>query len=86
MLMEIPIALVLLSRVLKYRANRSAIIIAGVIKTIVMLGTLLMGGISYYYIFFATIEIATTIVIIWFAWTWTRPRILATKQKNEAIA
>jgi len=71
-LMEIPIALVLLSRVLKYKANRWANIIAGLIKTIVMIGTLLMG-VSYHYIFFATIEIATTIFIVWYAWTWTKP-------------
>lgn len=71
-LMEIPIALVLLSRVLKYKANRWTNIIAGLIKTIVMIGTLLMGT-SYHYIFFATIEIATTIFIVWYAWTWAKP-------------
>lgn len=74
-LLEIPIAMVLLSRILKYKANRLANIIAGLIMTVVMIGTLLMGGASYHYIFFATIEIATTIFIIWYAWTWTKPII-----------
>jgi len=26
-----------------------------------------------YYIFFGTIEIATTLLIIWFAWRWPNP-------------
>lgn len=73
-LLEIPIALVLLSRVLKCKANRLANIVAGLIMTLVMIGTLLMGGASYHYIFFATIEIATTLFIVWFAWTWPEPK------------
>lgn len=70
--MEISIAMVLLSRVLKYRASRLANIIAGSIKTIIMVGTLLMGGASYHYILFAIIEITTTLFIVWYAWTWAR--------------
>src|SRR3546814_10176723 len=71
-LLEIPIGLVLLSRILKYKANRLANIIASVLMTLVMIGTMLMGGTSYHYIFFANIEIATTLFILWYAWTWTR--------------
>lgn len=71
-IMEISIAMVLLSRVLKYQANRISNIIAGSIKTLIMVGTLLMGA-SYHYMFFATIEIATTIFIVWYAWTWVNP-------------
>lgn len=70
-LLEIPIALVLLSRVLKYKANRLTNIIGGALMSLVMIGTLLMGGASYHYIFFATMEITTTLFIVWFAWTWT---------------
>jgi len=69
-IMEISIAMILLSIILKHKANRLANIIAGAIKTIIMIGTLLMGGASYHYMFFATIEIATTLFIIWYAWTW----------------
>lgn len=72
-IMEISIAMVLLSRVLKYKVNRLANIIAGFIKTIIMIGTLLMGGASYHYMFFAAIEIATTLFIVWYAWTWIQP-------------
>jgi len=74
-LLEIPISLVLLSRVLKYKANRVTNIVGGLIMTLVMVGTLLMGGASYHYIFFATIEIATTLFIVWYAWTWPKPTV-----------
>lgn len=70
-LMEIPIALVLLSRILKYRANRWANIIGAVIKTAAMIATFFTGAPSAYYLFFGTIEIACTIFIIWYAWTWS---------------
>jgi hypothetical protein len=72
-LMEIPIAMVLLSRVLHYRANRWANIIAALIKTVVMIMTLFVGPTSYY-LFFASIEIATTAFIIWYAWSWKNPK------------
>ena len=74
--MEISIAMVLLSRILKYKANRLANIIAGLIKTIIMVGTLFMGGPSYHYMFFATIEIAATLFIVWYAWTWTKSIVI----------
>ncbi len=69
-LMEIPIAMVLLSRVLNYKANRWSNIIAAFIKTVVMIMTLFVGTPTMYYSFFAIIEIATTAFIIWYAWTW----------------
>lgn len=69
-LMEIPIAMVLLSRILDYRANRLANIIAGSIKTVVMIMTMFIGMPSLYYLFFGTIEIACTAFIVWYAWTW----------------
>lgn len=69
-LMEIPIAMILLSRILNYKANRLSNIIAAIIKTIAMVMTLFVGSPAAYYLFFGTIEIATTIFIIWFAWSW----------------
>ncbi len=69
-LMEIPIAMVLLSRILDYRANRLANVIAGSIKTTVMVATMFMGMPSLYYMFFAAIEIACTSFIVWYAWRW----------------
>ena len=69
-LLEIPIAMVFLSRVLKYSANRWANIIASVITIVFVIG----GGDTYLsYIFFATIEVLCMLVIIWYAWTWPQP-------------
>ena len=73
-LMEIPIAMVLLSKVLRKKANWWANIAAGSIKTIVMILTLFVGSVTSYYLFFATIEIATTVFIIWYAARWLRQK------------
>jgi hypothetical protein len=67
-LLEIPIAMIVLSRILRYRANRWANIIAGVITILFVSG---FGNTSLSYIFFATIEIACMLLIIWYAWKWT---------------
>jgi hypothetical protein len=77
-LMEIPIAMILLSRLLPLRANRLANIIAGSIVTLVN------GFLTFIpplvgwgrppalpeYLFFATIETVCTVAIVWQAWTW----------------
>ena len=63
-LMEIPIAMVFLSRVLKPRLNRWANIIACVITIVFVIG----GGDTYLsYIFFASVEIMCMLLIIWYA-------------------
>lgn len=68
-LLEIPIAMILLSRVLKYRANRRANIVAGIITILFVIG----GGSTYLsYIFFATIEVVCLLLIIWYAWNWPK--------------
>jgi hypothetical protein len=69
-LLEIPIAMILLSRVLMYRTNRWANIIAGVITILFVIGG---GNTSLSYIFFATIEVLCMLYIIWRAWTWRKP-------------
>src|SRR5262249_38668849 len=76
--MEIPIAMVLLSRILKPRANRWANIVAGVIETAAVLLTQFvlpvfhLTGTSSYYLFFGTVEVACTALIVWYAWRWPR--------------
>ena len=72
-LMEIPIAMILFSRLLKYKANRWANIIAGAIMTLVQISTLLMGSSTIYYWFFSIIEIATTASIVRIAVRWKKP-------------
>ena len=77
-LMEIPIAMIVACRLLPYRMNRPANIVAGVLVTAVN------GFLTYVpplmgwgrtpalpeYLFFATIETVCTCTIIWAAWTW----------------
>ena len=70
-LVEIPIAMVLLSRILKHRLNRWTNITAGLIMTAVQALTLLAAQPTLYYVFFSLVEIATTALIIWLAWKWT---------------
>ena len=70
---EIPIAMVLLSRILKYRANRWANIIAGTIMTVALIATLFVAVPTLYYVFFSIIEIACTAFIVWYAWRWPNP-------------
>ncbi|MBA4381529.1 MAG: hypothetical protein C0406_03090 [Sideroxydans sp.] len=69
-LMEIPILMVLLSRVLDYRCNRWANIIAGALMATVQVVTLFIGTPTVYYLFFSIIEIAGTTFIVWYAWKW----------------
>jgi hypothetical protein len=69
-LVEIPISMVLLSRILKYRSNRWANIIAGAVMTIVQAVTLFVGTPAIFYVFFSVIEIATTAFVVWYAWNW----------------
>lgn len=74
-LMEIPIAMVVLSRILKYRANRLANIISGIIKTAAISASMFVGTPALYYMFFGTIEIMCTLFIIWYAWSWPNPEV-----------
>jgi len=74
-LMEIPMAMVLLSRILPYRSNRITNLIAAFIKTAVMIATLAMGSSTIYYWFFACIEIPTTSIIFVLAWRWQENQV-----------
>lgn len=69
-LLEIPIAMIFLSRILKYRANRWANILAGAITIPFVIGG---GSAVLHYIFFATVEVVAMLVIVWYAWKWPDP-------------
>jgi hypothetical protein len=79
-LMEIPIAMILASRLLPFRANRLANIIAGAIETLAVISMQFVYPLASgdwhehmfaSYIFFGTLETVCTSVIIWQAWTWS---------------
>jgi len=66
-MMEISIAMIILSRVLKYGINRWVNIVVGIVTI-----AYIWGGMSSYphYIFIATVETICLLLIIWFAWKW----------------
>src|SRR5215208_5823951 len=69
-LISIPITMVLLSRVLNYRANRWANITAATFMTVVQSLTLFMGWPAPYYLYLSLIEITCTVLIVGYAWKW----------------
>lgn len=71
-LLEIPIAMIFLSRVLAYRANRPANIVASVITIVYVVGA---GTASLSYVFFATVEVACLLLIVWSAWQWRKSEV-----------
>src|SRR6478672_3977502 len=71
--MMIPISMVLLSRILQYRVNRWANIIAGTFMTAFLTMTLFVAVPTTYYAFFSAIEIACTAFIVGYAWKWSNP-------------
>jgi len=71
-MMEIPIAMVLLSRLLKYKVNRWANIIAGVTIIAIFIGNL---STDLDNIFVGTIVIVSLSLIVWFAWKWPNPEL-----------
>ena len=68
--METAIVMVLLSRILAYGANRWANIVVGVLHTATVAWSLSRGVPQLYYIFFAVVEMACTMFIVWYAWRW----------------
>ena len=69
---EIPIAMVFLSRLVKYGINRWINIIGGVITILWVIGG---GSTTLHYIFLASIEVVCSLVIIWLAWKWRNPEV-----------
>jgi len=70
MIIEVPIIMIFLSRVLKYKVNRWANIIAGVITIVFVVAG---GSLVLHYMFFAAIEVVCMLLIIWIAWKWPNP-------------
>lgn len=70
--METAIAMVLLSRLLPYAVNRWFNIVVGVLHTALVFWSAVEDTPEPFYVFFATIEIATTVFIIWTAWKWSK--------------
>lgn len=70
--MEIPMAMILMSRLLPEPLNRWSNLIAGVAMTLVQIGSFSMGTApTLHYWFFSIVEIATTTCIAVASWRWT---------------
>ena len=71
-LMEIPISMILFAKILKDKPNALANGVSAFIKTFVMISTLFLGKPTIYYLFFAIIEISTTVFIFIYAIVWLK--------------
>ncbi len=69
-LMEIPIAMILFSRVLQRGLNRGTNIVAGTVMTIVQIVSLFLGVPTPHYVVSSAVEVACTSYIVWYAWKW----------------
>ena len=72
-LMEIALAMVLLSRVLPHGVNRWANIVAGLIHTALAAWSMTGSTPAPYTVMFLGLAIACTLFIIWYAWKWRNP-------------
>src|SRR6516164_11525153 len=92
-LMEIPIAMIVACRLLPFRANRLANIIAGGVMTLTnafLTFVLPLANGDFRdpvypaYVFFGTIETVCTSVIIWQAWTWSGVEAAVSSERSSA--
>ncbi len=82
--MEIAIAMVILSRLLKYGPNRWANIIAGIFHTALVAWSLTGETPLPFSILFSSIGIACTLFITWYAMMWRNPEAQLVSQSARA--
>jgi hypothetical protein len=75
--MEVAIAMILLSRVLAYKANRWAHFIAIPLTILWVIVPALMPSLGettpLSYVFFASVEVVTMVFMLWYVWQWPQP-------------
>jgi len=69
-MMAVPSVMIFLSLVLKPNLNRWLNVVFGAIYTLIILVT--MYGAWTFYLFFGSIEVVLTSLIVWYAWSWRR--------------
>jgi hypothetical protein len=69
-IMEFPMIMILLSRVLKYRVNRILNIVFGIILGIIQVWSISVGEVTLHYWFFSLIEIGLCIAVVAIAIKW----------------
>ena len=69
LMMEIPFAMIFLSRVLQGAANRWVNIIAAILMVVIEVGTMGFGTTpTLHYLFYSVIVIVCNLFIVWYAW------------------
>ena len=72
-LMEIPIIMIPLARLLIRKSNRLAHFIAVPLTILwVIVPSILLPGTPLSYIFFATVEVIAMLFMFWYAWNWKK--------------
>ena len=69
-LVEVSMVMIVMSRILKQRANRLANILTGVFLTAVQTLSLFVGTPTLGYAFISIMMIGSGIAIVWLAWKW----------------
>ena len=73
--MEIPMIMILLSRILPNKSNRIIQIIAGIFLILIQSWSLSVGKVTLHYWFFSIVEIVVLAVIVWQAINWGTNKI-----------
>jgi Family of unknown function (DUF6326) len=80
-MMAIPSVMVFLSVILPAPINRWANMIVGVIYTVIIILTMI--GAPLFYLFYGTVEVVLTLLIVCYGWTWPRTGAPATGASDE---
>ena len=74
LIIEIPILMIVLARVLKYRVNRWVNIIAGVLMVVIQVGSMGFGTPpTLVYLCYSILEVVVNLLIVWLALKWRNP-------------
>jgi hypothetical protein len=79
-MMELSIAMIILSRVLPYTFSRWV----NIIISLITIAFVISGGVNYpHYFFIATLEVAFLLIIAWKAWVWRNPQNPPANQSTQ---
>ena len=79
-LLEIPIAMIFVSRILQPRA---AVWVNGAAALVTMAFVVGGGSADPHYLFFAAVEVACMALIVWSAWGWRRSEVAALRPADS---
>lgn len=82
--MEIPMAMILVSAFARYRVNRIANVAAGVAMTIIQLGSLFVGTApAPHYVLATVVEVAGSLFVVAYALAWKRDYSASAKSTDS---